>query len=153
MNAVDVLTACRDHGREKTRLEERLEEMEEAMTGLASGVGLAVQAAPGDRFAAYAARRDDIERRLKRLGRLLAAEGQAVILLSDSLPDVQRKSLRDFYVRCSSVSKIAAAYGYTPSNIYKAMAEGRRALREIPEDRVAEKLPGWYVKEWEEAEA
>lgn len=147
MNVLDLLIACRAHGLEKRRLEERMEEMETAMTSLAISQDAPAHGSGGDRYAAYAARRDAAARRLAQLGRLLAAEGPAVILLSDTLPAVQRRSIREFYVKCESVNHIARAEGYTPSNIYKALHCAREAMAGLPDAAVKDKLPAWYGRE------
>lgn len=149
MTMMELLAACRRHGRDADSLADRIEEMEAAATSATMAVGGAGgHAGPSDKYSAYMARKDELERRLKAARRALAAEQMAAILLTGELPDQQRKALRGYYVNGKSAAAIARDSGYSVSSVYKAMAEGKAALAALPEARIEEALPGWYVAKY-----
>lgn len=153
MTAMDLAAACRRHVREAAQLAEQLEELEENMVRMGGGIGSApVQCSLTDRFSGYAARRDEIDARLKHTRRMMAAEQMALILLTDTLPDVQRRCAREFYCYGRGAVRLADDMGYTVSNVYKTLHAVRDALLAIPEDAVEEKLPVSYWKEAEKGE-
>ena len=137
---------------EAARLEAMIEDLEEMITGCAIGQGMGGGGTPSDKMSAYVARKDELESRLKALRRDWAAESQAAILLTGDLPDLQRESLRAFYLRGHSARRIAADSHYSLSSVYKALAAGRKALRLVPENVVDDVLPGFYVEKAKEEE-
>lgn len=149
MTMMELLAACRRHGRDADSLADRIEEMEAAATSATMAMGGAGgHAGPSDKYSAYMARKDELERRLKAARRALAAEQMAAILLTGELPDQQRKAIRGYYLNGKSAACIARESGYSVSAVYKAMAEGKAALAALPDSRVEEALPGWYVAKY-----
>ena len=86
------------------------------------------------------------------------AEGQggkhmirmAAILLTESLPDTQRKSMRGFYVYGKTAAAVARELHYSASSIAKALAAARAVCALIGGDAVEDKLPPWYLKKYGE---
>ncbi len=101
-------------------------------------------------MAAYAARKDELQRRLKNERKWLAAGRQAVILLTADLPELPRKCLRAFYCYGKSAPKIALEEHYSDSSVYKALAAGRAAMRLIPDGTAEDALPARVRREWKE---
>lgn len=150
MTALELMAACRGHGLEIARLEARIEELNETVIGCTvpldregGGGGGA-----GDRFSGYAARKDELERRLDTAKRAYAAEQMAVILITGEMPEIQRRTLKYFYCYGYSAARIADKLGYSVSNVYKAMAAAKQGLTKWTEAAVEEKLPGWYAAEY-----
>lgn len=149
MTALELLAACRAHGRERTSLAARMEDLEEAATSATAALdSMPGHSGAGDRYSAYMARRDELERRMREASRAWAAEQMAAILITGEMPERQRKCLRGFYVDGIPAAALADEMGYSASNIYKAMAEARDALKSIPPESVENALPGWYVKRY-----
>lgn len=143
MTAMDVLAACRRAFQECARLESMIDDLTDNAVGVGgcgSGGGHG-GGTPGDRMAAYMARKDELARRLKAEKRLLAAGRQAVILLTANLPELPRKCLRAFYCYGKNAPEIARDEHYSESSIYKAFAAGRAAMRMIPNRDAENALP------------
>ena len=148
---MEVMAACRRDSQEAVRLADRIEELEEMMVSLSVGQGVG-GGSGGDKYAAYMARKDELSRRLTATRRTWAAECQAVILLTEKLPALTRESMRSFYGYGMSAARIAEKKHYSESSVFKALAAGRAAMREV-EDALAEAaLPGFYLKEMREEE-
>jgi hypothetical protein len=152
MTALELMAACRRDNQEKARLEARVEELDDAITCISAFGGAGGRGSVSDRFAAYSARKDELERRLKQVKRALAAEIAACILLSDALPDTQRRAMRGFYCYGKSVSILSEEMHYTPRNVYKALAAGREAAEKISGETVLDKLPPWYLKRYRDGD-
>lgn len=150
MTAMDVLAACRRACQECARLTEMIADITDGMTAVKIGQGMGGGGGPGDKMAAYAARKDELQRRLKDERRWLAAGRQAVILLTGNLPELPRKCLRAFYGDALSAPKIAEREHYSESSVYKALAAGRAAMRMIPDREAEEALPPRVRREWAE---
>ena len=149
MTCMELLAACRARRRIIRDLEDRLQDARETITGV-SPVGGVRGGGGGDRLAAHAARVDDLETRLIQEKRRLAAEQQAVILLTGAMSPAPRKSLRQFYGEGKSPAVIARAMKCTVSNVYKALAAGRALAAGIGEDQVEAALPVCYFERGEE---
>ena len=145
MTCLELLAACRARRRIIRDLEDRLQDAREAITGV-SPVGGVRGGGGGDRFAAHAARVDELETRLIREKRKLAAEHSAAILLTSAMPPAPRRSLRQFYGEGKSPAAIAQAMKCTVSNVYKALAAGRSLAAGIGEDQVDAALPVAYFQ-------
>ena len=152
MTAMDVLAACRRACQECARLSDMIADITDGMTGVKIGQGMGGGGGPGDKMAAYAARKDELQRRLKTERRWLAAGRQAVILLTANLPELPRKSLRAFYCYGKSAPAIARDEHYSDSSVYKALAAGRAAMRLIPNKDAEDALPARVRREWKEEE-
>lgn len=145
MNCMDLLVACRARQRIIRELVDRLQDAREAVTGV-SPVGGIRGGGGCDRFAAHAARVDDLETRLLAARRKLAAEQPAVILLTADMPAAPRRCLRAFYGKAESPSRIAEDMQCTVSNVHKALAAGRALAAGISEDQVDAALPVAYFQ-------
>lgn len=148
---MDVLAACRRACQECARLEGMIGDLTDGVTGV-SGMGGGFGGGGGDRMAAYAARKDELQRRLKNERKWLAAGRQAVILLTGKLDELPRACLREFYGYAKSAPQIAREKHYSDSSVYKALAAGRAAMRLAPESAAEEALPVFVRKEWQDAE-
>lgn len=153
MTAMDVMAACRRACQECARLEEMISDLDDSAAGVGGmGGGGHGGGTPGDRMAAYMARKDELARRLKAEKRLLAAGRQAVILLTANLPELPRKCLRAFYCYGENAPEIAQEEHYSESSVYKALAAGRAAMRMIPDKDAEEALPVFVRREWRDEE-
>lgn len=153
MTAMDVMAACRRACQETRRLKAMIEDLDDYAGGVGGGMGGGVGGgSPGDRMAAWAARKDELQRRLKEARRNLAAGRQAVILLTGELPELQRKCMRAFYCYGKSAPAIARDSHYSESAVYKALAAGRAAMRAVPPGQAEEALPPRARREWKEEE-
>ena len=156
MTALELMAACRRDNQEKARLEAQIEELDDYITCVNAFGGAGGHASVSDRYADYMARKDELEKRLHQTKKALAAESAAVILLTESLPDTQRKSMRGFYCYGKTASAVARELHYSVSSIFKALAAARAACALIREEAVVDKLPPWYLdrygkgdgKEW-----
>lgn len=147
MTCLELLAACRARHREIQTIEERIRDAREAMTSVSvSGGGFSGHGSGGDRFAAHAARVDALQTRLILARKKLAAEGQAVILLTASMPDSPRRCLRAFYGKAMAPSAIAAEMGCTVGNVHKALASGRALAARIHDGDVEDALPVCYLR-------
>lgn len=150
MQAIEIMEMCRGRKDDIDALEQRIATLREGMTSLSIGMGQTVREAMGDKYAAYVARLDSMERRLKRLKRLHAAEQVAVILLTDRLPAARRDCLRLYYGRGRSPQQIAICINYSQRHVERILQESQDDLTGIGPDRVRAMLPNWYLKEMEE---
>lgn len=148
MTALELLNACRAHGREAASLEDRLEELREAATSASVALDkVGGGGSGGDQMAAYMARVDELSARLTQVRKAYAAEQMAIILITGELPDQQRRCLRAFYCHRRSATAIAQELYCSVSGVYKALADGRDALMPLPPQTIEEKMPGWYVRQ------
>ena len=152
MTAMDVLAACRRACQECARLEGMIDDLTAGAVGVSGMGGGGFGGGGGDRMAAYAARKDELQRRLKTERRWLAAGRQAVILLTGPLPDLPRICLREFYGEAKSAPRIAREKHYSDSSVYKALAAGRATMRMVPDAEAENALPPRVRREWKEEE-
>lgn len=150
MTALELMAACRRDNQEKARLEAQIEELDDYITCVAAFGGAGGSGSVSDRYADYMARKDELEKRLHETKKALAAESAAVILLTESLPDTQRKSMRGFYVYGKTAAAVARELHYSASSIAKALAAARAVCALISGDAVEDKLPPWYLKKYGE---
>ena len=151
MTCIELMAACRARHREIRELEEKIQDARDAMTGMSQASGIR-GGGGGDRFAAHAARVDELLGRLQAARRKLAAEEPAVILLTADMPAQPRSFLRAFYGRGEAPSAIARANQCTVSNVYKGLAAGRALAAKAGPAAVESALPACYMKGWEEEE-
>ena len=150
MTALELMAACRRDNQEKARLEAQIEELDDYITCVNAFGGAGGHASVSDRYADYMARKDELEKRLYETKKALAAESAAAILLTESLPDTQRKSMRGFYVYGKTAAAVARELHYSTSSIAKALAAARAVCALISGDAVEDKLPPWYLKKYGE---
>ena len=150
MTALELMAACRRDNQEKARLEAQIEELDDYITCVNAFGGAGGHASVSDRYADYMARKDELEKRLYETKKALAAESAAAILLTESLPDTQRKSMRGFYVYGKTAAAVARELHYSTSSIAKALAAARAVCSLISGDAVEDKLPPWYLKKYGE---
>lgn len=146
MKATELMQKCLDRIARIERMQADYEAMEEAMTSLAAATDQTVRGALGDRFAAYAARRDDLHRAIKKEERLYAVEQVAIILLTQDLPGRERDSLRLYYCKGRTAKEISAVPKMTCDvrTVERYLQSGRAAMERTPEWEVECKLPRWY---------
>ena len=147
MTAMELLARCRRRGETLEKIRAQAGELDDMLTSVSRGLGLGVQSGQEDQYAICMARKDELERKISREGRLKAAEDVAVIMLSERLPEKERKTLRLYYCRGRDVPDIAQELHYSESTIYKALASGREKMRRVPKSRVTGSLNNWYIVE------
>ena len=149
ITAMEIMELCRGRNEDIASLEDRIGSLREGMTRITSGMGQTAREAMGDKYAAYMARLDELERRLRRIRKLHGAEQVAVILLTDRMPATRRDCLRLYYGRGRSPQQIAIFINYSQRHIERILEESREHLSEIGAERVINVLPNWYRKEME----
>lgn len=143
MTCLELMAACRARHRQIRELEEKIRDARDAMTGTNQASGIR-GGGGGDRFAAHAARVDELLTRVQAARRMLAAEEPAVILLTAEMPPAPRAFLRAFYGGGEAPAAIARKNKCTVSNVYKGLAAGRALAAGIGEDKVEDALPIFY---------
>lgn len=149
ITALELMELCRGRNEEIAALGDRLDTLREGMTRISAGMGQTAREAMGDKYAAYVARLDEMERQLRRLKRLHGAEQVAVILLTDRMPAARRDCLRLYYGRGRSTQQIAMHINYSQRHVERILEESREAILEIGRGTVENVLPGWYMREME----
>lgn len=149
ITAMEIMELCRGRNEEIASLEDRIGSLREGMTRITSGMGQTAREAMGDKYAAYMARLDELERRLRRIRKLHGAEQVAVILLTDRMPAAWRDCLRLYYGRGRSTQQVAMHINYSQRHVERILEESREAILEIGRGTVENVLPGWYMREME----
>lgn len=150
ITAMEIMELCRGRKDDIAALEDRIDSLREGMTRITAGMGQDGRAAMGDKYAAYVARLDDLERRLRLTKKLYGAEQVAVILLTDRFPAARRDCLRLYYGRGHSPQQIGIHIGYSQRHVERILEESREALDGISPRIVASILPNWYLKNRED---
>ena len=145
MRAIDVMERCRDREKEIRKLEEAIWALEKSIASCGGALGQMGRGTPGDRYAAYVARKDEMERELKLLRRKWAAEQVSVILLTDRLPSARRDALRLHYCRGRNADQIAIHINYSTRHVERILQECREDFSRIRGPQVKGTLPNWYL--------
>lgn len=149
MQAIVILTRCRDAAEDIRALEERLARLRACVTNTA--------APPTNRDAARVQRHgvskselflgDITECEAALAARLYArdVEELACCRIVDMLPMPERDILYRYYVARETVRCIATAMGYSAGYIKQRKRNGLTLIAEISEDAVDAQLPDWYL--------
>jgi hypothetical protein len=146
MRAIDIMENCRERDKMIRELQESIWRMEKQITSCGGGSGEGGgRGTPGDRFAAYVARKDEMEQELKLLRRKHAAEQVSVILLTDRFPAARRDALRLYYARGRNADQIAMQINYSVRHVERMLQECREEMALAEGAAVLGTLPGWYI--------
>ena len=147
MNAIDILSRCRDAKFDIERITGRIVRLRECANGCTtrmSQTGHTSGTAGGDKLAAFVAEIDECEHALAQRRREHECEMLAACKLVDRLPEAECGVLYRYYVNGQTVGCIARAMSYTPSYVKKKKADGVRLLDRVPQAEVMALLPAWY---------
>jgi DNA-directed RNA polymerase specialized sigma24 family protein len=92
------------------------------------------------------ARKDELERAIRREEKLRAFEQVALILLTQDLPGRHRDALRLYYCRGKNVQDICRMESMTcdERTVERYLQAGRAAMERVPDWEVEGVLPRWY---------
>ena len=136
MNAIWILTKCRDAPEAIRRTEQRIWQRKRFASTRGSPDSLAGEIAA-------------LEKRLQGQRERLAVETAAACALLDLLPGNQSAVLYAYYIDGLSAAGTARRLRYSEGYVRRLRRQGEDRLRRIPESEVAAQLPAWYRKETE----
>lgn len=152
MKAITILARCRNADSEIRRIKQRIEQRREAaesVTPRMDAIGGGRGTSEPDKIAAFVAAIDELERRLEAREQARRVEVVAACVLLETLPETESAVLHQYYIQHQKVPGIARKLGYTEGYIRKLKAQAERMLDEVPEARVVQALPAWYMREQE----
>lgn len=156
MQAMTVLKRCRSGKEDIRRLNLRIRQRREAMSSI-GGMrmdpnGGSKGTADPDKYGRMEAEIDVLERQKAEREDARRAEINSALILLEELDELESEILHRYYLMGDILAEISRTKNYDESYIRKKKKSGEDAMRRIPPERVAETLPVWYLKKWEEAE-
>ena len=144
MTALEVMLNLRRAGDDCARIQELIDMRRDAVTRVTAAYGEkgGSGGAAADRMSDYAARIDQLSRRLSARKRAWEWEMDICLLIADELEGIERTVLYSYYGKAWTLDAIASSAGFTPTYVRKrkvALDEQLRA-REIA-------APDWYREE------
>ena len=118
------------------------------MTGTTAPLDKMPSGSGGDRFAAHAARVDDLTRRVKAEQKRQRDDKKALAVLCADMEERPRAVILLFYGEGLSASRVAGETGQAQRTVYHHLAQGRSILRQA---EGAERLLPKGAREEEEA--
>ena len=146
MNAVDILTRCRDAIGSIKRLDERLARLEECAVSTTSRINQTGSRSSGvsDKVVTFAVDIDECKRALDARKRAYDVELLAACKIVDMLPESECGVLYRYFVQGQTITGIARALNYSVSYVKQKKRDGLAAAEAIPAGIVLDMLPEWY---------
>jgi DNA-directed RNA polymerase specialized sigma24 family protein len=146
MKTTELMQICRERLDTIRELQQKKNDLEEAMVSLGAACDQTIRGAAGDRYAAYMARKDALERAIRREEKMRAFEQVAIIMLTQDLPGKHRDALRLYYCRGKNAQDICKVPCMTcdERTVERYLQAGRAAMERVPDWEVESVLPHWY---------
>ena len=146
MNALELMEACRKDVQERERLKERIGELDFAITSFPTAFCEIRKGSATDKIADFVARKDELTRNLMQTEDAIAVGILAVFLITEELPETQRKTVSGYYCYGKSALSIAQELNCTVRNIRNALKLARASMALVDEKKVEAALPAWYIE-------
>lgn len=149
-----ILRRCKSLKSDLQRLDLRVRQADDALRAIggmrmdANGGGKGT--ADMDRTGKLVAELDEMERAKKDREDAGRAEIASAVMLLRMVPDLESEILHRYYLLGETISGIAVSMKYEQSYVRKRKKAGEEAMGYLSAERVAETLPAWYLKKWEE---
>lgn len=149
MNALELLTRCRDAESDMRRIEARIAQRRDALERITAcyapregGSG----SVSSDKMADMIAAIDELERCLQKRKQAYAAECTAACDLIGRLNEREAQVIDGAYMRREPISVIARRCGYTEGYMRRVKSQAEQYLGQISDAEVQGMMPEWY---WE----
>ena len=133
MTAFDVMQSLRGAGDEIQSMRETIEMRKDAVASITAGYGESGGHGSGetDRMAAYAARVEELEKRLSERREAQRREAELCLDLCEQLEGVNRTVLYSYYLKSWTLDAIATSSGFTPGYVRRKKKELDEWLKTI----------------------
>lgn len=149
MKGMTILKRCRNAQNDIDHIQQRILRRRDAMECITQQLSATGSRASGDhdKIGDFVADLTKLEADMKKRELAHSVEVAAVCVLLDNLPENESSVLHAYYVKRMKTQAIAKRMKYTEGYIRKLKKEGERLIDDLPAEKVAASLPGWYLRE------